>query len=213
MNAGEPRVLLNSPLEGVSVGQALFVRTALREQLRLQAEFLERLGKSPFSRQFVLCGGAALHGVFLHKRCSANLDLVAPAVIVARFNELAISCGIGLEKARVHNSFVLKDRSTTLKDLRISVRLSIARSNAQKHESNFFVTPMGHSVPVNVPPLADLVGQKLLLVMQRMRAVDVLDVWLALNERPELLQAIERIVSVDPELVATFPVSLEELSS
>lgn len=213
MNTAEPRVLLSSPLEGTSVGQALYVRTALREQTRLQAQFLEQLGKSPFSQQFVLCGGAALHGVFLHRRSSANLDLYAPAVIVARFNELAIGCGIGIEKARVHNSFVLQDRSMTLKNLRIGIRLSILPSNALKWERKLFVTASGRAVPVNVLPLVELVGQKLLLVMQRMRAVDVLDIWLALNERPELIEALDHIVNADSGLKATFPVSLEQISS
>ena len=190
--------MIKSLNDNAAFAQGVYFRISLREETRLQAEFLRQLSASEAYKHFVLCGGAALHGVYLHKRRSTNLDLYAPAAVVARFQEITQANGIEIEPTRFANSYLIASRSHVRNDLRVGVRLTIQPNNFQRREIGKFTALSSGDVSVSVLPLADLFVQKLILVAQRHRAIDVLDLWLALRDRPDVKDAMKHLLRVNP---------------
>jgi len=190
--------VIKSPDGNMTLAQGISFRISLREETRLQAEFLKRLSVSDAYQNFVLCGGAALHGVYLHRRRSKKLDLYASAAMVARFQEIAQASGVEIEPTRVANSYLIAARSNVQRDLRVGVRVAVQPNNFQRRELSTFTGFSSGDVSVNVLPLADLFVQKLLLVAQRHSAVDVLDLWLALRDRPDIKDTMRHLLRVNP---------------
>ena len=110
MNGVGASTLTDTSEDTAGFAQALYFRLAIREQAKIQSSFLRLLSSSGSYQHFVLCGGAALHGVCLHKRRSSNIDLYAPQAIIGRFEEIARGCGVGLAKGKIPNSYMLNAR-------------------------------------------------------------------------------------------------------
>ena len=78
------------------IGLGILQRIAVREKARLQSHFLSYLYGSPESDNIILCGSMALHGVYLHKRWSKDLDFEAPKNVALQFGQIAAQAGLSL---------------------------------------------------------------------------------------------------------------------
>lgn len=180
--------------EEENIGHGIAQRLVRYEISRLQVEFLERLRESPVGQYLTLCGAAALHGVYLHQRWSATLDFEAPYVVVLRLAELARASGLGLEKGMSSNQFVFSGRSLLFPDMRVSIHIYVKHQMVSLPHTQDFLGRPDAPIPVRVLPLEELVATKIGMLFKSPRAIDFVDVWLALSSKDSISEQVHDVL-------------------
>ena len=171
------------------IGQRILPRLVVREQLRLQVEFLERLSRIPECHDFALYGGSGLHGVYLHERLSDDLDLIVPPDLLPGFLSVLAAHGLGLEEREgLVPAYTRPGALGVPIGIGVDLRGNVINADARggiRYECRPFGFLAGRPVPARVPPLADMLADKLNCITLRARAVDFVDLWLGLRRGPE----------------------------
>ncbi len=183
------------------IGQALLQRIAVREKARVQAHFLARLYAHLDAQNIVLCGSAALHGVYLHRRWAKDLDFVALPGVAARFTDIARECGLMLA-AKDEDSAPRLDRTgwmfgltrTGFPEARIAVEVFTCDTFRVVPERGTWMADSGETVAVWAKPLPEIIGIKLGNVFRRAKAADYVDLWLGLQSDPALRYPVREML-------------------
>jgi len=196
------------------IGQAIRERIALREMARLQVHFLQRLHGVLLGEQLVFRGGSALHGVYLHKRWSKDLDFFAPVDVASRIRESAAENGLLLEEPMRREEDDYAERgggrdpnkrpdgtlsvfaSPGTVYARVEIRVDVCnRDNTLfPTEERLFVPLHGAPVPVRVQRLSELMADKFGCTLRRSKPMDFSDLWLGLNAHQELWNEIRFVM-------------------
>ena len=183
--------------EGQQMGQVVMRRIVAREQAELQARVLAGLNRLPLGRYLTLCGGAALHGVYLHGRQSKGLDFFGPHIVVMRFRELARGLDLDLRPGPTANTFLIAAPGTFFPEVQVGLRIRTRADHRTLPAPGIFQTPSGKQVPVRALSLAELLAIKLGLLAGRQRPLDYVDFWMGLRSGSETLQEVKAILD-DP---------------
>ncbi len=180
--------------EGKAIGQSLLQRIGVREREKLQVAFLKQLAQTPLFDHLILRGGISLHGVWLHGRCSKDLDFLATPEIAGNFLEVAASHGFEFEREQERQMFgrmyTLSLQGQVFSNITIGLDLCPREAAILVWETQEFVALSGERIPVRVLPLAEQVGEKLRACVRRKRELDFYDIWLAFSRYPQLLREI-----------------------
>jgi len=182
--------------ENPSLGRTIFNRIGTLERTRLQTRCLLALSATPVWNQLVFRGGVALHGVYLHGRCSRDLDFMAPAAIAERFVELLAEQGIALQKGEDEFVPFFSMQGTVFKDIAVGIDVCAREPSKTTWEYAQFQGVGGGTVPVHVLPLVHLIGQKLSTTSMRAQPSAFYDIWLFSKQRPDLLPELVRLLQV-----------------
>lgn len=180
--------------ENPSLGRTIFNRIGTLERTRLQTRCLQALSATPVWNQLVFRGGVALHGVYLHGRCSRDLDFLAPAAIQENFMEILAAQGIALEKKEDARIPFFPMQGRVFKDIAVGIDVCAPRASEVESVSGVFLGDGGIKIPVRVLALVPQVAEKLNATSFRARAADFYDVWLFAQKRPDLLPELHRMV-------------------
>lgn len=184
-----------------SIGQAFLQRIAVREKARVQAHFLARLYAHPEAQNIVLCGSAALHGVYLHGRWAKDLDFVALPGVAARFADIARECGLTLT-AKDEDSVPRLDRAgwtfglprAGFPEARIAVEVFTCDTFRVAPERGTWTADSGETLSVWAKPLSEIMGANLGNIFRRAKAADYVDLWLGLQSDPALRYAVREML-------------------
>lgn len=168
-----------------AVGEGIFQRLAARELGRAQGHVLDQLSRIPASRYLTLCGPAALHGVFLHRRRTRSLDFYASPLIAFRFAEMARRAGLELEEADDGSELKYVTSGQIFSQVQVAIRL-IPRANIPIVQEGAFLGAIGQRISVRVLTLSELLVQTFYSLQQHPTALGAVDLWLALREYPDL---------------------------
>jgi len=191
----------DEPAGAGSFGQALLQRIAVREKARLQAHFLSRLYAHPAAARLVLCGSAALHGVYLHGRWAKDLDFAALPDTASRFADIAHECGLTLAAKDEDAAWGLDRAGWTFglprnafPEARIAVEVFTHDTFQVPPERGTWTADSGETVTVWAKPLCEIVAAKLGNVCRRAKAADYADLWLGLQSDPALRYAVREML-------------------
>lgn len=183
------------------VGNAILQRIAVREHARLQAHFLRQLYRHPESENIVLCGSAALHGVYLHKRWSKDLDFAAPPETAARFRAIAAECdlvltdreGLAIGNDETRSAFTFAQPSVFYPEVSVAVEV-FSKEMSIAPERRPFKTLSGDLIPVVARPIYQMLALKIGCISLRYKALDYVDLWLGLQSDPALKYEVRRLL-------------------
>ena len=211
-----------------SFGQALVQRIAVREKARVQALFLSRLYAHPESQSFVLCGSAALHGVYLHGRWAKDLDFCACPDAAQRFADIAADCGLTLT-VKDDDSLHTLDRTgwtfglprTQFPEARIAVEVFTHERFRVAPVAADWTADTGDSVRVWAKPLHEMLAVKIGCCFQRAKAVDFVDLWLGLKSDLASRYAVREVLQRElcfagdftPPTTINVPLALSQMDS
>jgi len=182
--------------ETPSLGRTIFNRIGALERTRLQTRCLLALSATPVWNQLVFRGGVALHGVYLHGRCSKDLDFVAPAAIRENFMEILAAQGIALEKKDEGYIPFFPMRGIVFKEIAVGIDICPRAASKTTWENALFQGVGNQKVPVRVTPLAYLMAEKFRATVVRTRATDFYDISLFARKRPDLLPELARLINI-----------------
>jgi predicted nucleotidyltransferase component of viral defense system len=172
------------------IGLGILQRIAVREKARLHKEFLTRLYELPQAQEMLICGSMALHGVYLHKRWSKDLDFEASTKVALGFQEIAAQAGLNITLREgwkgPHNSmtavpYVFSSSSAFYPEVAIGVEIFPYEQRFVAAEHRAFTTEVGEQVMVIVKPLAEMMAAKIGCMFQRNKATDFADLWFGLS--------------------------------
>ena len=161
------------------IGLGILQRIAVREKARLHKEFLTRLYELPLPQDMLICGSMALHGVYLHKRWSKDLDFEASTEIALGFQEIAAQAGLNVTLREgwegPYNSmtavpYVFSSSSAFYPEVAIGVEIFPYEQRFVAAERRAFTTEVGEQVMVVVKPLAEVMAAKIGCMFQRNKA-------------------------------------------
>jgi len=179
-----------------TLGRVIFNRIGTLERTRLQFKCLQMLSALPVWDQLVLRGAIAIHGVYLHGRCSKDLDFLAPATVKSRFVEILAEQGIALqEKEESRMPFFLM-QGAIFKDVAVGVDVRQREASDVTWVNADFCGAGGAKIPVRVMPLSMMIAEKLRATSQRARCSDFYDFWLFVQKRPDLLPELQRLLCI-----------------
>lgn len=184
-----------SERENHSLSRVIFNRIGTLERTRLQTRCLQLLSATPVWNQLVFRGGVALHGVYLHGRCSRDLDFLAPAEVQERFVEILTEQGIALQKKEEARTPFFPMRGTVFKDIAVGIDVCSRESSQTTWEHALFQGVGGERVPVRVMPLVHSIAEKLNATSMRAQSPDFYDVWLFSQQHPSLLPELARLLN------------------
>lgn len=182
--------------EPKTFARVIFDRIATLERTRLQTQFLLALSALPVWEQLVFRGAVAIHGVWLHGRCSQDLDFVAPSAIKKRFVEIVAEQGMTLQKPEEARIPYFAMQGTVFKDIAIGIDVCERELADMNPIRAVFTGAGGVKIPVNVMPLPALMAEKLRATSRRARPSDFFDLWLFGQKHPEMLPALQRHLSI-----------------
>lgn len=180
--------------ENHSLGRVIFNRIGTLERTRLQTRCLQALSVTSVWNQLVFRGGVALHGVYLHGRCSRDLDFLAPAEVQERFVEILAAQGIALQKKEEGRLPFFPMQGTVFKDIAVGIDVCAFRASDANSVSGVFLGADRTKIPVRVLALVPQMAEKLRATSRRARAADFYDVWLFVQKQPDLLPELGHIV-------------------
>lgn len=187
----------NAPnAEPKTLTRVIFDRIGTLERTRLQAKFLLSLKALPVWNQLVLRGAVAIHGVWLHGRCSRDLDFLAPPDVKARFAEILAEQGLVLQKKEESRIPFFAMQGTVFKDIAVGIDVCERESADMNPIRAIFTGAGGVTIPVNVMPLPALMAEKLRATSRRARPSDFFDLWLFGQRHPEMLPELQRHLSI-----------------
>ncbi len=200
-NVGDSALDIASGAEPKNFTRVIFDRIATLERTRLQTQCLLALSALPVWNHLVFRGAVALHGVWLHGRCSRDLDFLAPAEIKNRFMEIVGEQGLILhekEGARIPH-FSMQGK--VFKEVAVGIDVC-TREFHEMTTINAVYQGGNTKIPVRVMPLPSLIAEKLRATSRRTRSTDFYDVWVFAKRFPELLpdlRCLLQVGSVDGE--------------
>lgn len=172
--------------------RVIFDRIGTLERTRLQTRFLLSLSQLPIWNQLVFRGAVAIHGVWLHGRCSRDLDFLAPADVKYRFVEILAEQGLMLQqKEETRIPFFLME-GAIFKDIAIGVDVCERESADMNPIRAVFTGAGGVKIPVNVMPLPALMAEKLRATSRRARPSDFFDLWQFGQRCPQMMPELKR---------------------
>jgi hypothetical protein len=161
-------------------------RIILREKMRVQIHLLEELTRIPTSKDCVLYGGSALHGVYLRERFSEDIDLLVPPDIAPDFRELIAAHGLILEDWGCRFPvYVRPGMFGGRVKIEVDAVACWESADCVAAETRRFGYRAGHTIKVRVPSLAYLLAKKLDCVSRRNYCMDFLDLWLGFRRNPQ----------------------------
>lgn len=175
------------------IGLGILQRVAVREKARLHTHFLTQLYQLPETQDMLLCGSAALHGVYLHKRWSKDLDFEAPLEIALQFDKIAERAGLKLtlrEGWEGHRNllnavpYTFSASSAFYPEVVIAVEIFPYERRFIRPERGEFTVQSGEKIAVLVKPIAEMMGAKIGCLFQRHKAIDFVDLWFGLASDP-----------------------------
>lgn len=173
--------------DAAQLAGAFGYRVALREETAAQAEFLKRLSKTALGTGFVLCGSAALHGVFLHGRRVGSIDLLVLPDIAWRFAAILREMDVRVELTEVPRRYRVSLPDRVIHGIPLTVNL-FASQLEHRAEEQLFGLSQREKTSVRTMSLVELTARKLATLYLRVNPVDYLDLWLALKQTPTLTE-------------------------
>lgn len=167
-----------SEREPETLGRTIFNRIGTLERTRLQTKCLQMLSALPVWDQLVFRGGIAIHGVYLHGRCSRNLDFLAPADVKSRFVEILAEQGIALRQKEEDKTPFFPMQGTVFKEIAVGIDICQREAAETTWINVLFQGVGGVTVPVRAMPLAPQMAEKLRATTRRARSTDFYDFWL-----------------------------------
>lgn len=187
--------MISTGIENGNIGQSLLQRIGVRERERVQVKFLQLLKDTPLWEQMVFRGAVALHGVYLHGRCSKDLDFMASPEVSANFYEMANACGLQVQdKSEVTSVVNFSLPGQVFNRIVVGIDVCSRPPNDLPCQLGEFVSLSGQKIPVRVMPLREQIGEKLRAASRRGRALDFFDVWLAFEKHPNLLGSVSEVI-------------------
>lgn len=175
------------------IGLGILQRVAVREKARLHKEFLTRLHQLPQAQEILLCGSMALHGVYLQKRWSKDLDFEARPEVAYGFQEIAAQAGLtvslreGWEGQKHHLNavpYVFSAASVFYPEVAIGVEIFPCAPRFLAPEPRDLTTASGETISVFVKSLPEMMAAKIGCLYQRHKAIDFVDLWFGLSSDP-----------------------------
>lgn len=195
-NVGDS-ALDNAPgAEPKTLTRVIFDRIGTLERTRLQTKFLLSLSALPIWNQLVFRGAVAIHGVWLHGRCSRDLDFLAPPDIKHRFVEIMAEQGLILQKTEEARIPFFSMRGAVFKDIAVGIDVCERESADMNPIRAIFTGTGGVKIPVNVMPLPALMAEKLRATSRRARPSDFFDLWLFGQRHPEMVSELQHHLKV-----------------
>ena len=182
--------------ENHSLGRVIFNRIGTLERTRLQTRCLQALSATPVWNQLVFRGGVALHGVYLHGRCSRDLDFLAPAAIQENFMEILAAQGIALEKKEDARVPFFPMQGTVFKEIAVGIDVCPRAASDITWEDALFQGVGNTTMPVRVLPLVHLMAEKFCAASRRASATDFYDIYVFAQKRPDLLTELARVLCI-----------------
>jgi hypothetical protein len=192
-----------SETDSQQIGLGILQRVAVREKAQLHKEFLTRLHQLPQAQEIILCGSMALHGVYLQKRWSKDLDFEAPTDIAWGFQEIAAQAGLNISlregwEGQQHPlnavPYVLSSPSAFYPEVVIGVEIFACASRFLAPERRDLTAASGETVSVFVKSLPEMMGAKIGCLYQRHKAIDFVDLWFGLASDPFLLLEVKDLL-------------------
>jgi predicted nucleotidyltransferase component of viral defense system len=181
-------------MAGHAMASAILANLARRERSDAQAKLFRELNAMSIGRHLVFTGGAALHGVYLHRRLSDNLDFEAPYAIALRFHDLAVANGLSLMKGNSSGSrLIYTSEGRIHRIIQFEIRINIRNQRLYPAEARPFVSGSGHAVDVRVLPLAEIMTIKLGCLFKRRHAIDAVDLWWGMQD-PEVRESMRAVM-------------------
>jgi len=182
--------------EKPSLGRTIFNRIGTLERTRLQTRCLQALSATPVWNQLVFRGAVAIHGVYLHGRCSRDLDFLAPAAIQERFMEILAAQGIALEKKEEARIPFFPMQGTVFKEIAVGIDVCPRAASQTTWVNAQFQGVGGICVPVRVVPLVHSIAEKFHAISMRARPSDFYDIWLFSQKCPDLMPELARLLHI-----------------
>ena len=148
----------------------------------------------PVWDQLVFRGATAIHGVYLHGRCSRDLDFVAPAAIKERFVEIMAEQGVTLQQKETGFAPFFSMSGTVFKEVAIGIDVCQPTTSDLTWVDADFCDINGVSIPVRVLPLPLQMAEKLRATTRRARSTDFYDFWLFMQKHPDLLPEVQSLL-------------------
>ncbi len=178
-----PSILTNAE----HLGQGVMQRLAAREKSRIQFAFLQELQRLPASRYLTLCGGAALHGVYLHERWSKDLDFYAPYIIADRFPEIVAKAGLAIHRVEGRSGYAFFRDGIIAPRMGIGIEIFVRGNSVLAPTLSQFRSYDGQEITLQVAPLAEILLSKVGCLHRRSKPTDFVDLWSALKKYPDIL--------------------------
>lgn len=207
-------MLYRSSEQNRGFAQALLKNLVLREKSRAQALFLEELSQTPLFHQLILRGSCALHGVFLGKRHTKDIDFIASPEVASTFYQQAREFGLPLERVESEPdvpAYVLTGKLFE----RVAVGIDVWERSAQclVWELATLTFPLRTEISVRAQPLAHILVDKLASATRRCYAVDFLDLWFGLASNETLVIQVREVLGQRVEVYFDVEKALEHLNS
>lgn len=182
--------------EPQSLAESVFFRVARRQEASAQARFIEAMQLSPLKGRAVLCGSAALHGVYLGARRSPTLDLLIPPLWAVRFPALMDGANVSVSPCPIRNKYVLEEGKPSIPGLNVWIHLRPTHSMPECVEKQAYCGSSGSQAIIETIPIFGVALEKLRVLSSRYipanYPADYLDAWLILKRKPEIAaQVIE----------------------
>jgi hypothetical protein len=179
---------------GSKIGQAVFQRIVQRDRAHLQWRFLTLLGQGSVRDSLSLCGGAALHGVYVARlspslcRANEDLDFHAPYPVAIRLTEGGSSAWFGrpvtgetgelhIKDAGVPGAFLVSSAGTVATVVQTGIDLYARRRELSIPEEETILGVSGATMRLRVQSLSEILATKIASLFHRKRPVDVYDIW------------------------------------
>jgi hypothetical protein len=172
---------------------ALTHRIAVREESAAQRTVLEALDKAGIASRVVLCGSAALHGVYLHGRRTVSLDLIMPPPMATGLSGMLRSRGFVIFESTSPDTYAVAANSAVVPDLKVVISARPVRNLTFPIEQRAFSDASGRKTPVLTLALSYLVSRKLSTMVLRENPVDYLDLWMVSKEFPDIADELREL--------------------
>lgn len=179
--------------------QGVVARLAGREREAAQATMLRTLSTLSMWPVMKLTGGAALHGVYLHRRRFKDLDFELARSLVEPFAEELAASGLPIRRDSPQR-FLMDVRGGALRSLVVGFEVFAQAHIALPAVNAMFVCHTGEEISVYVPTLSELLLIKVGCLHRRVRALDFADLWMGLRsvDNPEILVQQMRQILNEP---------------
>jgi hypothetical protein len=182
---------------GSKIGQAVFQRIVQRDRAYLQWRFLTLLGQGPLSDSLSLCGGAALHRVYVTRLspglCRANddLDFHAPYSLAIHLAKNGSGAWFGKPKTGeagelqindtgVPGAFLVSASGTVATVVQTGIDLYARRRELSIPMEEIIPGVSGATIRLRVQSLSEILVTKIASLFHRKRPADVYDIWCGL---------------------------------
>jgi hypothetical protein len=173
----ESEVTASAGLPAPTAASRVASRIASREAGAAQVRAVAEVNDALCGAQIVLCGSAALHGVYLHNRRPPIVDMVTDPGTAARFYGKLKDRGVNIERVCARNEFALGGLSRLFPGLFVYLRVHALANVPPPGGRRSFGVKNENQVEFAVYSLRDLGMAKLACAASRGRFTDFLDLW------------------------------------